>query len=72
MRILIISFLLISACSKEIKVVQMKLEVGKDDSLRKEIHRRDCYLRVMTDRLISKDISIDSLLGKTIIEVGKL
>ena len=72
MRLLLISFLLFSACSKEIKVIQMKVEVSNDDSLKKEIHRRDCYLRVMTNRLIGKDIPIDSLLGKTIIEVGKL
>ena len=66
---LLFIFLLLS-CSRpvEVKVIRVK----ENDSLLKEIERRDNYLRVMVDRLIKKDYPIDSALGKTIIEIGKL
>lgn len=62
-------FLLLS-CSRPVQVEV--IETKEKDSLIKEIQKRDNYLRVMTDRLIRKDFPIDSTLGKTIIEIGKL
>lgn len=66
----ILFILLLLSCSRpvEVKVIRVK----ENDSLIKEIERRDKYLRVMVDRLIKKDYPIDSTLGKTIIEIGKL
>lgn len=65
--------ILISSCSQSIESNEDICDHKKEiDSLKSEIEKRNHYLRVMVDRLIQKPIQIDSVLGKTIIEIGKL
>lgn len=69
-RIILIPLILASCSPKQECVV--RTNSNEKDSLIREIDRRDAYLRTMVDVLIRKDIPIDSAIGKTIIEIGKL
>lgn len=68
--IFLVLFVLIS-CSKQPDCVVMNQD-NEIDSLMNEIEKRNTYLRVMIDAVIRKPIPVDSILGKTIIEIGKL
>ena len=77
MRVLLIT-LLLASCSRYAPVetissntesIDLKIE---NDSLRKEIKRRDTHLMIMVDRLIMSDIQIDSVLHLSIVEIGKI
>lgn len=69
MRVLLI--VLLTSCVRpiEININESRVE---NDSLRKEIKRRDGHLKVMIDKLIRSDISVDSVLHISIVDIGKI
>jgi hypothetical protein len=73
MRVLLIIFLL-SSCVKHPGIIIINNEELKteNDSLREQIKRRDGHLSVMIDKLIRSDISVDSVLHISIVDIGKI